>query len=189
MDVETWLSDLGLGQYAEAFGANDIDGETLASLDGDDLKELGVNSLGHRKKLLAAIEQLSDGNADVAPREPLAGERLRQVTILFADIAGFTRLSTERDVEDVHAMLNEYFAAVDGVVQRYGGTVDKHIGDAVMAVFGAPVAHGDDPERAVRAALDIHAAVAALEPPQAVHVGIASGEIVASGTGSDQHRE
>ncbi len=130
MDVEAWLSDLGLGQYAEAFGANDIDGETLPSLDGDDLKELGVTSLGHRKKLLAAIEQLSDGNADAAPRESLAGER-RQVTILFADIAGFTRLSTERDAEDVHAMLNEYFAAVDGVVQRYGGTVDKHIGDAV----------------------------------------------------------
>ncbi len=154
MDVEAWLNDLGLGQYAQAFGANDIDGETLASLDGDDLKELGVTSLGHRKKLLAAIEHLADGDADVAPqapRESLAGER-RQVTILFAAIAGFTRLSTERDAEDVHAMLNTYFAAVDGVVQRYGGTVDKHIGDAVMAVFGAPVAHSDDPERAVRAA-------------------------------------
>jgi len=191
VDVEAWLNDLGLGQYGEAFGANDIDGETLPSLDGDDLKELGVASLGHRKKLLAAIERLGDGNADVgpeAPHESLPGER-RQVTILFADIAGFTRLSTERDAEDVHAMLNEYVAAVDGVVQRYGGTVDKHIGDAVMAVFGAPVAHSDDPERAVRAALDIHAAVAALEPPQAVHVGIASGEVVASGTGSDQHRE
>ena len=129
MDVEVWLNDLGLGQYAEAFGANDIDGETLPRIDGDDLKELGVISLGHRKKLLAAIEHLADGDADVAPlvpSEPLAGER-RQVTILFADIAGFTRLSTERDAEDVHAMLNAYFAAVDRVVQRYGRTVDKHI--------------------------------------------------------------
>ena len=116
MDVESWLNDLGLGQYAGAFGANDIDDETLASLDGDDLRELGVASLGHRKKLLAAIGRLADGDADVAPRAPRespAGER-RQVTILFADIAGFTRLSTERDAEDVHAMLNAYFAAVDG---------------------------------------------------------------------------
>lgn len=87
------------------------------------------------------------------------------------------------------ALLNGFFAAADAVIKRYGGTVDKHIGDAVMAVFGASVAHSDDPLRAVRAALDIHQASAALDPPLDVHIGVASGEVVASGTGSVDHRE
>ncbi len=126
--------------------------------------------------------------------EPMAldGER-RQVTVLFADLAGYTRLSSELDPEETHALLNRFFEAVDQVVQRYGGAVDKHIGDSVMAVFGAPLAHDDDPERAVRAALDIHRAVAAASEaaarPLAVHVGVASGEVVASGTGSAAHSE
>ncbi|MFP6748630.1 MAG: adenylate/guanylate cyclase domain-containing protein, partial [Alphaproteobacteria bacterium] len=87
------------------------------------------------------------------------------------------------------AMLNGFFAVVDEVLRRYGGTIDKHIGDAVMAVFGAPVAHTDDPERALRAARDIHAAVASLSPPLKVHIGVASGRVVASSTGSAEHTE
>ena len=112
MDVEAWLNDLGLGQYAEAFGAND--GKMLPSLDGDDLKERGVAwrgvaSLGHRKKLLTAIERLRGGGVDVTPEahhELFAGERL-QVTILFTDIARFSLLSTEREIiaERIHAGL------------------------------------------------------------------------------------
>ena len=78
-----------------------------------------------------------------------AGE-LRQVTILFADIAGYTRLSSERDPEEIHHLLSRFFEFTDGIVQSFGGRIDKHIGDAVMGVFGAPVAHGKDPERAVR---------------------------------------
>ena len=119
------------------------------------------------------------------------GER-RQVTILFADLCGFTRLSSELDPEEVHALLEQYFAAVDGIVERFGGSVDKHVGDCVMAVFGAPVAHGDDPERAVRAALALHVAVEGLSDaagrPLAAHVGMASGSVVASSTGSAGHR-
>ncbi|MDP6707876.1 MAG: adenylate/guanylate cyclase domain-containing protein, partial [Alphaproteobacteria bacterium] len=122
-----------------------------------------------------------------APKTPSA-ER-RQITVLFADLSGFTRLTSELDAEETHALLNCFFAAVDQVVEHYGGSIDKHIGDAVMAVFGAPVAHTNDPERAVRAALDIHGAVAELEPPLDVHIGIASGQVVASGTGSAQHQE
>ena len=76
----------------------------------------------------------------------------RPVTVLFADLCGYTRLSQKQDPEDVHRMLERYFGAVDAIVERFGGRVDKHIGDAVMAIFGAPVAHGDDPARAVRAA-------------------------------------
>ncbi|MBT3925666.1 MAG: adenylate/guanylate cyclase domain-containing protein, partial [Rhodospirillaceae bacterium] len=120
------------------------------------------------------------------------GER-RQVTVLFADLSNFTGLSESLDMEETHALLNRYFSAVDGLVENYGGSIDKHIGDGVMAVFGAPIAHSNDPERAVRAAFDIQAAVAALEAPGAeplsCHIGLASGQVVASGTGSAAHRE
>lgn len=117
-----------------------------------------------------------------------AGER-RQVTVLFADLSGFTKLSQELDAEDTHALLNRFFAAADAAITEYGGHIDKHIGDNVMAVFGAPTAHSNDPERAVRAALDIHAAAARLDPPLGVHIGLAAGTVVASGTGSDAHQE
>jgi hypothetical protein len=92
------------------------------------------------------------------------GER-RQVTVLFVDLTKFTALSESLDMEETHALLNHYFDKVDALVENYGGSIDKHIGDAVMAVFGAPIAHSNDPERAVRAAFDIQAAVAALAPP------------------------
>ena len=154
MNVAGWLRDLGLDRYAEAFAENEIDGETLPALTGDDLKEIGVGPLGHRKKLLAAIAALS-AEPPTAAGEPVAaptGER-RQVTVLFADIAGYTKLSSELGAEATHALLNRYFEAVDGIVEGYGGSVDKHMGDNVMAVFGAPIAHDDDPLRAVRAAL------------------------------------
>jgi len=130
--------------------------------------------------------------AEVAPESTPAGER-RQVTILFIDLSGYTRLSNELGAEQVHALLQRFFGHVDAVVSNYGGTIDKHIGDAVMAVFGAPVAHDDDPERAVRAAIAVHASMAELSAEMGreltVHIGIASGRVVASGTGSDSHQE
>ncbi len=112
--------------------------------------------------------------------------------MLFADLVGFTRMSQELDAEEVHRLLEQYFEAVDEIVERCGGTIDKHIGDSVMAVFGAPVAHGDDGARALRAAIDIHRAVAALgatvRRDLAVHIGVAAGEVIASGLGSARHR-
>jgi class 3 adenylate cyclase/tetratricopeptide (TPR) repeat protein len=120
-----------------------------------------------------------------------AGER-RQVTVLFCDLVGYTHLSRELDAEEVHALLERFFARIDGIVESFGGTVDKHIGDCVMAVFGAPVAHGNDPERAALAALAIRAAMpqvsAQVGRVVAVHIGVASGQVVATGTGSDAHR-
>lgn len=117
----------------------------------------------------------------------------RQVTILFADLSGFTKLSSDLATEDVHHLMGRFFEAVDGIVLDYGGRVDKHIGDAVMAVFGAPVAHDNDPERAIRAALGIHGKLrelsAELEMPLKAHIGIASGQVVASGIGSAGHSE
>jgi class 3 adenylate cyclase/tetratricopeptide (TPR) repeat protein len=184
MDVREWLTALGLVQYAPAFAENDIDFTILGKLTDADLKELGITSLGHRRRLLAAIAERgvtvapSPGYDDGSP----VGER-RQVTILFADLCGFTALSRTLDPEEVRELVGRYTALVDGIVVGYGGTVDKHIGDGVMALFGAPRAHDDDPMRAARAALDIHEALGrmsadAIQPLQA-HVGIASGEVVA----------
>lgn len=192
-EIAKWLEAVGLGEHVALFVDNDIDVDLLPELTDEDLKELGL-SLGHRKRLLRAVadgvsvaETPEPPAGGAKPSEP-AGER-RPVTVLFADLAGFTELSQRLDAEDVHDMLNRYFAVVDGVIERHGGHVDKHIGDGLMALFGAPVAHVDDPERAVRAALDIHAAVAELDPSLAVHIGVAGGNVVASGMGSDRHSE
>src|SRR6516162_8523051 len=132
---------------------------------------------------------------DVGPANPsttpanapeAAGER-RQVAILFADLSGFTALSSTLDPEDLHRLVEAFYARADAVVAFYGGSVDKHIGDAVMALFGAPVAHGDDGLRAVRAAVDIAAAAGEVATPSgqplAAHAGIAMGEVVAGGIG------
>ena len=123
------------------------------------------------------------------PRER-SGDR-RPVAVLFCDIVGYTRLSSALDAEEVHALLEQFFRLVDAVVDRYGGVIDKHIGDAAMALFGAPRAHGDDALRATHAALEIQASASTIQAggaPLAVHVGIAMGEVVASLTGSDRHR-
>ena len=118
------------------------------------------------------------------------GER-RQVAVLFADLSGYTALSNELDAEEVHRLLSRYFELVDALVESNGGTVDKHIGDAVMGVFGAPIAHGNDTLRALRAAVGVHSAMEMLSAefgrPLAAHVGVASGEVVAADTGSAVH--
>jgi class 3 adenylate cyclase/tetratricopeptide (TPR) repeat protein len=100
----------------------------------------------------------------------------RLVTVLFADIVGFTPFAEERDAEDVRDTLSRYFDMCTEVIGRYGGTVEKFIGDAVMAVWGAPVAHEDDAERAVRAALDLVDAVPALGEGVQARAGVLTGE-------------
>ena len=192
MDIGAWLRSLGLGEYAEAFARNHVDATLLGALTAEDLKDLGVASVGHRKRLLAAIAELSRGGGIEARRVAVGGEpaslteaERRQVTVLFADLSGYTRLSSKLDAEELHQLMGRFFEAIDGVVESYGGTVDKHIGDCIMGVFGAPVAHGDDPERAVRAALAIHNLMPGLGEAAgrqlSVHIGIASGQVVASG--------
>ena len=113
-----------------------------------------------------------------------AGGDRRHATVLFADISGYTQLCAKIDAEQVQALLNRFYALTDGIVVAYGGSVIDHAGDGVLAAFGAPVAHGNDPERAVRAAFDMHAAVGELEDPSGqtlkLHIGIASGEVVAA---------
>ena len=128
----------------------------------------------------------------VAARSELPPGERRQVAILFADLSGYTRLSSALDPEETHRLLTRFFELADAAIARMGGTIDKHIGDAVMGVFGAPLAYGNDVERALRAAVDIHAAMSTLSEefgrPLRTHVGIASGEVVAAETGSVAHR-
>jgi len=122
-------------------------------------------------------------------REPIPdqGER-RQVTILFSDLSDYTTLTAERDPEEMHDILQRFFEAVDATVTKFGGAIERHIGDSVMGVFGAPLAHGDDPYRAVLAAGEIHRSVAVISKQTgvalSVHIGIASGTVMASHSGS-----
>src|SRR5215469_7010037 len=203
MDLSAWLRGLGLGQYEQAFRDNEIEPEVLPRLTVEDLKEIGVVPVGHRRKLLDAIAALrvsevsaSDNGRDV--RTPLAspvdagGER-RQVTVLFADLSGYTEWGQRLDAEEVHALLQRFFNRVDSVIQQHGGHITRHIGDCVMAVFGAPIAHDNDAERAARAALAIQAAIPEVseqvELPIGVHIGVAGGQVVASRTGSEMFSE
>ena len=195
LQIEHWLKALGLEEHAHLFTENRVTFEMLPNLSNDDLKDMGIARLGDRKIILQAIEQNSqteNTEDDPSPAAHPAAER-RQVSVLFSDLSGFTKLSSEIGAEATHELLNRYFETVDAAVENYGGRVDKHIGDSVMAVFGAPVAHDDDPLRAVHTALAIHEHVAKLsiEIGRQVrsHVGIASGQVVASSTGSNTHNE
>ena len=125
-------------------------------------------------------------------RQTFAQADRRTVTVLFADLSGFTTLSERLDPEVVQDLQNELFEQMTAAVHRFGGFVDKFIGDALLALFGAPAAHEDDPERALRAALDMiertghvnerpHASVSS---PLTLHIGINTGHVVAGGIGS-----
>jgi class 3 adenylate cyclase/tetratricopeptide (TPR) repeat protein len=111
-----------------------------------------------------------------AAAAPAGGAERRLVTVLFADLVGFTPFAEERDAEDVRDTLSRYFDLCSDIVGRYGGTIEKFIGDAVMAVWGAPTAHEDDAERAVRAALELIDAVTALAPGIQARAGLLTGE-------------
>ena len=199
MDLSTWLHSLGLGQYEQAFRENAVEPDVLLRLTAEDLRELGVLPVGHRRKLLDAIAALrvsvsptSDDAREATSLADPIGER-RQVTVLFADLAGYTAWGQELDAEEIHALLEEFFDRADRIIQQHGGHIARHIGDCVMAIFGAPVAHDNDTERAARAALAIQAAIpevsAHVGRPVGVHIGIAGGQVVASRTGSASYSE
>lgn len=195
-DLRNWLQGIGLGKYLDTFVENEIDLEALQLLNDADLRNLGL-PLGPRRKLQNAVEKLRNGGeptltSSQSNSSDHEGEK-RHVTVLFADLCDFTRMSTLLDPEEIHELLNRFFEITDGVVTDYGGKIDKHIGDSVMAVFGAPIARTDDPLRAVRAASAIHEKIAkldtGLDTKLATHIGIASGSVVASQTGSDAYSE
>src|SRR5215469_9265115 len=199
MDVGGWLRSLGLGQYEALFRASEIDGDILPELTDVDLEKLGV-PLGHRKRLLRAISGLTVAETSPTPfasagAKPHDAAERRQLTVMFCDLVGSTAVSTQLDPEELREELRAYQNTVSGVVARYDGLVAKYMGDGVLAYFGYPRAHEDDAERAVRAGLEIAAAVTRLETRGterlSVRIGIATGLVVVGdlvGEGSAQEQ-
>jgi hypothetical protein len=169
MDIGAWLRGLGLGQYERAFRVNDVAPDLLADLTTEDLKDLGVASVGHRRRLLEAIAVLHGtpcapqgigAAASQAAETRTAGatrsgvER-RQLTVEFVDLVGSTALAERLDPEEFREVMRAYHDACTAVLSRFGGHIAKYLGDGVLAYFGWPAAHEDEAERATRAGLAI----------------------------------
>ena len=174
-EVRGWLEELGLGQYAEAFEAEKVEVGDLGDLVEADLEKLGL-PMGHRKRLLRAIAALASESADqtdaagptpspkyapaplaekiLGARTAIEGER-KQVTVLFADVKGSTDLVQHLDAEEVSGLFDPLQKTMMDAVHAYEGTVNEVLGDGIMAIFGAPIAHEDHALRACRAALDM----------------------------------
>src|SRR5271156_53929 len=208
MDVTAWLQHLGLERYVPAFLDNEIDWEVLPKLTSEDLREIGVAAIGHRRKLLDAIAALGTEVPTTAmtpafalaatpapsasPARPADAER-RQQTVMFCDLVGSTALSTRHDPEDLRELIGDYHGAVAVTVGRFDGFIAKYMGDGVLIYFGYPQAHEDDAERAVRAGLEVVTAVAGLKAPVSLQtrIGIATGLVVVGdliGSGEAQER-
>ena len=199
-EIADWLEKLGMSEYAQRFAENRIDLAVLPDLTDQDLKDLGV-VLGDRRKILRATAGLKS-TVTVAPN--LAGEPMivgqpqdvaerRQVTVMFSDLVGSTALSARMDPEDLREVISAYQKCVAETVQRFGGFVAKYMGDGVLVYLGYPQAHEDDAERAVRAGLELVAAVGALKThaPLQTRVGIATGLVVVGhliGSGASQEQ-
>jgi class 3 adenylate cyclase len=201
-DISDWLRGLGLGQYEAGFRQNEVNESVLPKLTQEDLREIGVGPVGHRRMILDAIATLRAG-ADAKGPPPEApttvlqpvqdtAER-RQVTVMFSDLVGSTALSARMDPEDLREVISAYQKRVAETVQRFGGFVAKYMGDGVLIYFGYPQAHEDDAERAVRAGLELIQAVGGLKSsaPLQTRVGIATGLVVVGdliGSGSAQEQ-
>jgi class 3 adenylate cyclase len=193
--IEQWLATLGLAQYVAEFERNDIDAGLLSKLTDQDLRDLGIHSLGHRKKLLEEIAQLNRGDAaasaSVTPetqtlpqsRSNTDGER-RQLTVLFCDMVGFTELANRVDPEVLQRIIRSYEDACAVCITRYEGYVFQRLGDGIVAFFGYPLAHEGEAERAIRAGIEIIDSLSQLDVPEVgrlqVRVGVATGVVVVS---------
>ena len=190
-DIKSWLEELGLAQYASSFVENDVDVGILAELSDADLADLGV-SLGHRKRILRAIRE--SGHGDATNHDAGDAER-RQLTIMFCDLVGSTKLSVRVDPEVLRRVISAFQKRCEAVVQSFGGHVARYMGDAQLIYFGYPRANENDPEMAVHTGLEIIKAVHALEiavgTTLQTRVGIATGEVVVGdliGAGSARER-
>ena len=211
MDIAAWLNNLGLGHYETAFRDNAIDADLLPSLTAEDLKDLGVTIVGHRRKLLDAIAALGAASKTAPPPsaagppatlpppalssrpQPRSGadaER-RPITVMFCDLVGSTALASRLDAEDWRSLVNGYLDEASAGVTGLGGHVLKRLGDGLMALFGYPQAQENDAERAVRAALAIQRALAELNarnapsgaPELSARIGLESGSVVVDAAG------
>jgi class 3 adenylate cyclase/predicted ATPase len=204
MDVGVWLRSLGLGQYEATFRDNEIDSAVLPKLTVDDLKDLGVAIVGHRRKIMSAIEEL---NADSVARTDAmkalptqaalpvgassSGAERRPITVMFCDLVGSTGIASKLDAEDWRNLVNAYLDQASAAVTDFGGHLLKKLGDGLMALFGYPQAQENDAERAVRAALAIQRALADLNarnarsgaPELSARIGIECGSVVVDASG------
>jgi class 3 adenylate cyclase/predicted ATPase len=204
MDVGGWLRRLGLEQYEASFRENKIDDTVLPRLTAEDLKDLGVGFVGHRRRLLDAVAALrAEASAPTPPLSdaPLAIDKAakdtaerRQVTVMFSDLVGSTALSARLDPEDLREVISAYQKCVAETVRHFGGFVARYMGDGVLIYFGYPTAHEDDAERAVRSGLALIDAVATLPAPEPlqVRIGAATGMVVVGdlvGSGEAQEHD
>jgi len=183
MDIGGWLRGLGLERYEQVFRQNEIDERVLPKLTADDLKELGVNALGHRRLLLEAIAAVrtdaerkdpsvspSAPAPDIASARPTIEAERRQLTVMFCDLVGSTALAARFDPEDLREVMSAYHRCVADTTAHFSGFVAKYMGDGVLVYFGYPQAHEDDAERAVRAGLAVidleRASPAQVGPPR-----------------------
>jgi class 3 adenylate cyclase len=180
---------LGLERYASAFRDNDVDAEVLPELTADDLIGLGVTSIGHRRKLLAAIAAMG---TDIPAARCRQRPARRQLTVMFCDLVGSTALAARLDPDDLREVIGQYHRALAATAALFDGFVAKYMGDGALIYFGFPSAHEDDAERAVRAALALIAAATAIDAAGGklgLRIGIATGLAVVGdliGTGAAQ---
>jgi class 3 adenylate cyclase len=190
-DIGDWLRGLDLGQYEASFRQNEVNESVLQKLTQEDLKEIGVGPVGHRRIILDAIAALrtsADAKApppEAPPTVPKPAQdtaERRQVTVMFSDLVGSTALAARMDPEDLREVISGYQKCVAETVRRFDGFVAKYMGDGVLVYFGYPRAHEDDAERAVRAGLELVGAISALQSnaPLQTRVGIATGLVVAT---------
>src|SRR5262249_51448925 len=144
MDIGCWLRGLGLERYEQAFRENEIGLRVLPELTADDLKELGVAAIGHRRLMLKAIADLAAGTGRVAaedvpaapPANATADAERRQLTVMFCDLVGSTALSAKLDPEELREVISAYHRVVSEAVRRFDGFVAKYMGDGVLIYFG-----------------------------------------------------
>ena len=203
MDLGAWLKHTGFERYEAAFRDNGIDEAVLPHLTAEDLKEIGVATVGDRRKLLAAIAALVSPTASgesAAPqltralpkRVPEISAERRPITVMFCDLVGSTSARVAKlDAEDWRSLVNAYLDEASTAVTGLGGHVLKRLGDGLMALFGYPHAQENDAERAVRAGLAIQRALADINaksaakgaPELKARIGIESGPVVVESTG------
>lgn len=178
--IETWLQAAGLAEHAPAFVAERITLDDLSSLTDSDLRELGL-AMGERRRFRRAVLSREPDNASPATRTPITGER-RPLTVMFVDVVGSTALADRIADEELLDLMRGFRELCGSAVGRTGGRIAKFLGDGILAYFCYPVAHENDPHRAVRAGLEIAAKAGLIRSRSgealSVRVGIASGSVI-----------
>lgn len=185
-DLACWLHSLGLGMHAPNFAKNDITFAALSCLSDADLKELGL-SLGHRRILMAAVNELREnnhGHRAVAPTDRVEQGERRQITVMFCDLVGSTGMSERLDLDDLRSLIHGYYSSCCNIIEDAGGFTARLVGDGILAYFGYPMAREDAAECAIRASLKILETLASGRVDGTsrldVHIGLATGMSVIS---------